>query len=595
MNIASTTDAACGQSNGSATIDFNGGIPPYAVNLNGNPYGTFSNTLTIYGLAPGSYGISATDGNNTLCTGMVGFNISSFGTPPLLTLNITQPSCINCFDGSVSAIVTGGSAPYTYIWSNGSTMSSLMNLSMGNYIVIVTDANGCTAIDTAFLNVLPPNNYLLGGKVFFDANNDSVYSNGDLLLANQMVKNLNDSTIAYSNSYGEYYFAAPNGSYSLAFEPSSSSPFQNVNGPDTIITSINNQASVNNDFAVYPDSTYRLYYGFSNFYLPRCYTTQVLVTTVSNYGSTSDSLTINVDFPTNLSFQGSISSATINGNTIQYTSALLQPGQSQNFYSYFTLPAPGFLPAMTTSVVAYNQGNSYSMDTTSTSVLVICSCDPNDKTVSPSLAYIGLDKQLYYKIRFQNTGNDTAINVVVVDTLSSLLDVNSLHFLSSSHNCSVSRNGNVVSFSFNNIFLPDSNVNEPASHGYLNFAIDVLNNSISQTVENIAAIYFDVNDPVITNIAAVSFVACVGIDEYLSKDEIKVFPNPASDYVDLNLDTTCEYDYIIYSNSGQQLTSQQLLKNNRVFLPKSEAGQLLILEVINRTQNCKSFSKILTH
>ena len=110
----------------------------------------------------------------------------------------------------------------------------------------------------------------------------------------------------------------------------------------------------------------------------------------------------------------------------------------------------------------------------------------------------------------------------------------------------------------------------------------------------ISAIYFDVNDPVITNTAAVSFVACVGIDEYLAKDDIIVFPNPTSDYVDVNLDATCEYDYIIYSNSGQQLTSQQLLKNRRVFLPKSEAGQLLILELINRTQNRKLYSKILT-
>jgi len=73
---------------------------------------------------------------------------------------------------------------------------------------------------------------------------------------------------------------------------------------------------------------------------------------------------------------------------------------------------------------------------------------------------------LTYKIRFQNTGTDTAFNIVVLDTLSDLLDVSTFVPLVSSHPYALEIvDSNVLKYSFENIMLPDSNINEPGSHG----------------------------------------------------------------------------------------------------------------------------------
>lgn len=59
------------------------------------------------------------------------------------TLNFVQPICYDVANGSISAMVTGGTAPYTYLWSNGATTESISNLNAGSFTATVTDALGC--------------------------------------------------------------------------------------------------------------------------------------------------------------------------------------------------------------------------------------------------------------------------------------------------------------------------------------------------------------------------------------------------------------------------------------------------------------------
>ena len=136
---------------------------------------------------------------------------------------------------------------------------------------------------------------------------------------------------------------------------------------------------------------------------------------------------------------------------------------------------------------------------------VVASFDPNDKTGYP----IGYDDQHYiepntdleYRIRFQNTGTDTAFNVVIRDILSQLLDPTTLRPGSSSHPYEFELRGDGIAiFKFPNIMLPDSNVNEPLSHGFVNFKISQQRDlPPGEVIYNSAAIYFDFNEPVITN------------------------------------------------------------------------------------------------
>ncbi len=169
----------------------------------------------------------------------------------------------------------------------------------------------------------------------------------------------------------------------------------------------------------------------------------------------------------------------------------------------------------------------------------IGSFDPNDKQAFPvgfgAEHFIEQNTELEYLIRFQNTGTDTAFTVVVRDPLSALLDPATVRPGVSSHPYSFSlENGTDLVFRFENILLPDSNINEAASHGFLEFKVrQKADNALGSIIQNKAAIYFDFNDPVITNIVnhtiGKDFIPTVGTHEPILA--AAVTPNPATDQV----------------------------------------------------------------
>ncbi|WP_338814029.1 T9SS type A sorting domain-containing protein [Bernardetia sp. Wsw4-3y2] len=139
---------------------------------------------------------------------------------------------------------------------------------------------------------------------------------------------------------------------------------------------------------------------------------------------------------------------------------------------------------------------------------ILDSYDPNDKQVVPfgltNENLIEKNTELDYTIRFQNTGTIEAVNIVVLDTLSEFLDIETIRLGMVSHDYKLLIDGDadirVLRFEFDNINLPDSNSNEPASHGFIKFKIkQKANNSIGTVIKNRAAIYFDFNSPIITN------------------------------------------------------------------------------------------------
>ncbi|MFK7772695.1 MAG: T9SS type A sorting domain-containing protein [Saprospiraceae bacterium] len=136
---------------------------------------------------------------------------------------------------------------------------------------------------------------------------------------------------------------------------------------------------------------------------------------------------------------------------------------------------------------------------------VVGSFDPNDKQGFPqgygAEHYIPKDSEIEYLIRFQNTGTDTAFTVVIRDTLSSRLDFNTLKQGNSSHNYWLEvLDEEILVFTFDNILLPDSFVNEVASNGFVSFKISTKPNlNTNNVINNRAGIYFDFNEPVITN------------------------------------------------------------------------------------------------
>ncbi len=175
---------------------------------------------------------------------------------------------------------------------------------------------------------------------------------------------------------------------------------------------------------------------------------------------------------------------------------------------------------------------------------VVGSYDPNDKRGFPlgwqAAHYIERGQELDYMVRFQNTGNDTAFLVIVKDQIPAELDVSTLRPGASSHPYTWEVTGQgEVSFAFPRILLPDSTTNQAASNGYVMFRIQQKPNLPYGTmIENKASIFFDFNDPIITNKSTHTirspFVTVVK-DPVHAGVQLKVFPNPFTEQVNFQL------------------------------------------------------------
>ncbi len=135
-----------GASTGTATATVTGGTTPPAYTY------TWSNGQTsnpAINLAAGSYTVTVKDGNN--CTKTQSYTITQ---PVAITITPSQVNvaCSGGSNGSATATVTGGIAPYTYTWSNGQTSNPAINLAAGTYTVTVRDANNCTKTQSYTIN-----------------------------------------------------------------------------------------------------------------------------------------------------------------------------------------------------------------------------------------------------------------------------------------------------------------------------------------------------------------------------------------------------------------------------------------------------------
>jgi hypothetical protein len=198
------------------------------------------------------------------------------------------------------------------------------------------------------------------------------------------------------------------------------------------------------------------------------------------------------------------------------------------------------------------------------------SYDPNDKLVVPEPIQNGItlptDKSFVYTIRFQNTGNDTAFNIVVLDTIDTDFDITSFELIATSHPCDVSVDKNrVVKFFLQDVLLPDSIVNEEKSHGYIKYSIKPKENVIGTEFTNTANIYFDFNKPIITNETRNIFGVISGIQLHDNQPEInvKANPNPVHDklLVEINNLKNEEMIFRVYDLNGTEMFSKMINSN----------------------------------
>ena len=210
------------------------------------------------------------------------------------------------------------------------------------------------------------------------------------------------------------------------------------------------------------------------------------------------------------------------------------------------------------------------------------SFDPNDKQGFPVgyavPHYIERGTDIEYLIRFQNTGTDTAFTVVIRDTLSPFLDPTSIEWGSASHPMRAELYGTgIVKFTFDQIMLPDSNVNEPASHGFVKFRISQRPNlPLGTFIQNKAAIYFDFNEPIITNTTfhtiGLNFIEVdiIGSSSNFGSEElpwVHVYPNPFTEQATFELKNIPANDFVfhLYDGRGKAIEASPFSGNSFQF------------------------------
>lgn len=137
----SAASASCGQNDGAAIVIPGAGVAPYSYNWSNG--GT---TQQISNVGAGVYMVTVTDANG--CTDSASVSVNNIGGPTLQSATGTNVTCNGDGDGTATASATGGTPPYSYMWSNGGTTQSISNLGGGTYTVTITDANGCLVSGT---------------------------------------------------------------------------------------------------------------------------------------------------------------------------------------------------------------------------------------------------------------------------------------------------------------------------------------------------------------------------------------------------------------------------------------------------------------
>jgi uncharacterized repeat protein (TIGR01451 family) len=440
---------------------------------------------------------------------------------------------------------------------------------------------------------------IITGQLFIDANNNGIYDFGEAGIPYQSVQV--GSYTAISNNYGEYSITVPLGVYIVSYTPQSpynpyplttpssytvsATVYGNVYGNNNFGLNIP-PGTVNLSVSIYPGTTVTP--GFPAWYYIY----------VNNIGAMPTGATLTMHYDPNLSYvTTNLGFASHNAatQTITWNLPTIAPGNSAYVYVKFNASTSLTIGQMTMEEVSVMPTSGTDIDlsnnTDTLHQVVTGSWDPNNKLsirtnnnnpTEQIISSINPDQSITYVVNFQNTGTAPAVNVSIVDILSSDLVANSFQLLAMSHNGNVFRNGSNVSFVFSNIMLPDSNTNEPGSHGFVAFKVNAVNGlPAGHVISDEAAIYFDFNQPVITNYAIVTMINPLGINEHAADYQVNLYPNPSGGLININGNFTGSENMQLRLNdvTGRVIINETLKPANQSLDISGIAAGVYLLEL----------------
>jgi hypothetical protein len=479
-------------------------------------------------------------------------------------------TCIYNTDGSASPIVTGGTAPYSYAYSNGTSAQNAVNLGTGQYHLTVTDANGCSSGSWFWItnaNTSQDCYCTISGDVYVDGNANCTQDAGENGVEHIMI-HCSGHGYTFTDASGHYSFQVPTGTYTISEQVNQYYPLSACQSNNNVVSVV--AASGCNtvvDFANVINPLHDLKIITVNATLPpipgNAYQQQVIV---KNQGTITESgIQLGYEHDGQLPFVNSSlpaltqlnSSLEPNWYSVQSGFPSLSPGSTSVMLLNFNTPASiplgttiDFYDTVTHAApidVNWLLDNSPWNNVNTYQTTVVGSYDPNYKEVTPKGAgaagYIPMETTEFdYTIHFQNEGTYFAQNIVVTDQLDDDFDWTTFKpgYSEYDYSTTISETG-LVTFTFANINLPWKELyGDALSSALVHYSIERKTTTpVGTEFTNTANIYFDYNAPITTN-TTLNTLAVTGIDDHEPGTDgtaitVELYPVPASDQLTIRV------------------------------------------------------------
>lgn len=527
------------------------------------------------------------------------YSLINHGCDPITNIQVNAGQ-FPADGGPLFSLAAGATDSTTFTSTHLLTQTDINNGTVNQSAFVTGTLNGNSVGWQAYLTLTLDVADGIRMVAFVDANTNGIMdgSETNFLLGNFNYEINNDGTVHHlgANLPPTLYESNPLNSYDLSFTIDSNyAPYYSVSNTYNNILVADGSGITTYYFPViavpYNDLKVSMFY----YQPPRpgfLYTNQLFYTNNGNQTIASGTVTFTKD---NILTISSISQAgaviTPTGFTYNFTNLL--PNETR--YITITMAVPtiptvalGDLVTNTASVSVPPNDINVGNNTAVLTHTIVGSYDPNEKSESHGgkilVSNFTSNDYLTYTIWFENTGTAEAINVRVNDLLDAQLDETTVRMVNASHQYTLDRVGNNLTWTFSGIDLPPSIPNTTTGHGYLIFQVKPKAGfEAGDIIPNVANIYFDFNPAIVTNVFNTEFVNSLGTADFAFAN-FRYYPNPVKNMLNILNDTAIEH-LSVTSVLGQIVLEKEVQDTKATIDLSRFAKGVYLVKIISKNES----------